>query len=46
MQVQSIILDLLNLVTIAVPPALPLSLSIGLQVSYNRLKAKVGTGLQ
>lgn len=25
--------DLLNLVTIAIPPALPLSLSIGLQVS-------------
>lgn len=31
--VKTTILDLLNLVTVAVPPALPLSLSIGLQVS-------------
>ena len=34
------IMDCLNLVTIAVPPALPLSLSIGLQVSFLRLKQK------
>lgn len=33
--VMTTILDLLNLITIAVPPALPLSLSIGLQVSQS-----------
>lgn len=32
------ILDLLNLVTIAIPPALPLALSIGTSVAMSRLK--------
>lgn len=35
-----IVLAILNIVTIAVPPALPLSLSIGLNVAFSRLKTK------
>lgn len=35
-----IIVNCLNLVTIAIPPALPLALSIGLSVSFTRLQTK------
>ncbi|KAL3682686.1 hypothetical protein R1sor_000708 [Riccia sorocarpa] len=35
-----ILKNCINLITIAVPPALPLALSIGLSVSFTRLKSK------